>query len=65
MKSFIGLEESTQAALTAVNAYFFPAHFKLNEEETIDTLTEEGVEAKKRRAYETVKQSLAIALAYR
>ena len=65
MKSFIGLEESTQAALTAVNAYFFPAHFKLNEEETIDTLTEEGVEAKKRRAYETVKQSLAKALAYR
>ena len=65
MKSFIGLEESTQAALTAVNAYFFPAHFKLNEEETIDTLTEEGVEAKKRRAYETVKQSLVKALAYR
>jgi len=65
MTSFIGLREKTEEALRALNAFFFPAHFKLNGDETADTLDEEGMEAKKRAAYETAKAAFVCALSYK
>ena len=65
MTSFIGLREYTKEALYALNAYFFPRHFPLDENEVVRCMTEDEVCAKKVRALERAKDSMTAALSYK
>ncbi|MBP5224571.1 MAG: serine acetyltransferase [Lachnospiraceae bacterium] len=65
MTAFIGLREYTKEALYALNAYFFPRHFPLDEGEVVRGMTEDEVCAKKVAALERAKNAMTAALSYK